>query len=393
MNIYFSHSSQFILSILCILLFSLACDDETSQSKNNDPFMRDASINIDLINPINPGTDVADMMVNSIDMDTTWGSSGEEAGEQAGTNAGAMSLCQSGERLLNQNECGYQICSGGMWVEPASLSEICNGHDDDCDGRLDESFNLGAMCYVMENGCQVEGVYECNQEIGTARCVSTGISTANENCDGIDNDCDGMVDEGFPAQSQCCSSDLHCGVGQMCTDGLCGGSSTGGFNTGTNPTPFQNLIGGSCNQPIVISEFGTYIPTSGNSEQNLTVANCTGNLENDFTLALQTSLGREVVLSFSLPMQQRVRISTQYLEDLLILSAPVIYVRQAPCNDDLASSLYCDQSIVGVSDEPARNAMIEFMAQANVTYFIIIDSKVDFAGDIATFPILFEGIP
>ena len=59
--------------------------------------------------------------------------------------------------------------------------EICNGVDDDCDGFLDEDLNQQCI------GCGV-GIEYCS--------VGTMVGcTGSQFCDGQDNDCDGLIDE------------------------------------------------------------------------------------------------------------------------------------------------------------------------------------------------------
>lgn len=78
----------------------------------------------------------------------------------------------------------------------------CDGDDNDCDGQIDENQpNLNDACNDGGVGlCQGTGTYQCNSANlnGPAVCVITnpgGTMTA-ETCDGVDNDCDGVVDDG-----------------------------------------------------------------------------------------------------------------------------------------------------------------------------------------------------
>jgi len=75
-------------------------------------------------------------------------------------------------------------------------AESCNGLDDDCDGRLDEQLpNTGAACVVGQGACAVEGTLRCADETGALICDATPLRPTPESCNGIDDDCDGSIDE------------------------------------------------------------------------------------------------------------------------------------------------------------------------------------------------------
>ncbi|MCZ7684148.1 MAG: putative metal-binding motif-containing protein [Sandaracinaceae bacterium] len=75
-------------------------------------------------------------------------------------------------------------------VSPRGL-EGCNGRDDDCDGRVDESpLGIGVAC-DLEGVCEGDGRTVCDG--GAVRCSSDRAT--DENCNGVDDDCDGSVDE------------------------------------------------------------------------------------------------------------------------------------------------------------------------------------------------------
>ncbi|MBN2494321.1 MAG: hypothetical protein JXR96_07020 [Deltaproteobacteria bacterium] len=69
---------------------------------------------------------------------------------------------------------------------PAPQGEECNGLDDDCDGLTDEDFDRDDDGWSQCGG-------DCDDSDAEVR------PGAEELCDGIDNDCDGDTDEGFDA--------------------------------------------------------------------------------------------------------------------------------------------------------------------------------------------------
>lgn len=106
---------------------------------------------------------------------------------------------------------GTQTCVGGAW--PASCdgdvlpgSESCNGLDDDCDAATDEGNpGGGAACATGLVGVCAQGHQQCVS--GALSCVQDTAAGA-ETCDGLDNDCDTGVDEGNPGGGGMCNTGL-----------------------------------------------------------------------------------------------------------------------------------------------------------------------------------------
>ncbi len=96
---------------------------------------------------------------------------------------------------------GYTEWAGDCQDEDSNWfpggKEWCDGQDNDCDGTIDEGFDadgIGGSDCVDDDG---DGVTEDQGDCDDTRyTVAPGRS---ETCDGQDNDCDGTIDEGFDA--------------------------------------------------------------------------------------------------------------------------------------------------------------------------------------------------
>ena len=104
-------------------------------------------------------------------------------GQPPGLVFGGNSQCQQGTQA-----CGSNQCVG--FVGPSA--EVCDGIDNDCDGVVDDNvFGVGLPCGLNQAPC-TPGVTAC---VNGALVCQGGTGPQPEVCDGIDNNCNGVVDD------------------------------------------------------------------------------------------------------------------------------------------------------------------------------------------------------
>ncbi len=128
---------------------------------------------------------------------------------------------------------GSAACGSGLWTcDWATLAKdhgyeafeaTCDGKDNDCDGLTDESTTVAAAKCKTKGVCALGVKAGCKKGGGTTcdyAAVPFYSAVTETTCDGRDNDCDGVVDNKACDKGKDCKDAAACKSGK-CTKGKC----------------------------------------------------------------------------------------------------------------------------------------------------------------------------
>ncbi|MBM4291434.1 MAG: hypothetical protein FJ138_08345, partial [Deltaproteobacteria bacterium] len=95
---------------------------------------------------------------------------------------------------------GLWACAGGALVcvptnAPNLNSELCDNRDNDLDGAVDEGISLAEVACPPDS-CRAAATPSCREGVIAQGC-DVPLAETDDTCDGVDDDCDGAEDEGF----------------------------------------------------------------------------------------------------------------------------------------------------------------------------------------------------
>ncbi len=137
------------------------------------------------------------------------------------------------------NDCDGLVNEGGVCGTCVVSAEVCDGCDNDCDGIIDDG--IAPIACGLPTPANCAGTKACTLSgtpVAPGGCMSPGgFGPCNNNpqtevCDSVDNDCDGIVDDGI-APVPCVPSGtppgLNYGANSTCKMGTqaCGGACIG----------------------------------------------------------------------------------------------------------------------------------------------------------------------
>ncbi|MSP90903.1 MAG: hypothetical protein EXR79_03720 [Myxococcales bacterium] len=132
---------------------------------------------------------------------------------------------------LTKSPCGVGVCAGkakqtcaaGKWTCDTTgttgyeaTETLCDGLDNDCDGKTDEAGVATASTCPTTGVCKTGVLATCFG--GKSHCLYgavVGYESTEASCDGLDNDCNGKTDAAI------CANGAACSDGSFCQSGFC----------------------------------------------------------------------------------------------------------------------------------------------------------------------------
>ncbi len=151
-----------------------------------------------------------------------------------------VGVCAAGRLLCDPATGKWPVSKAACRFDVKPLPEVCNGKDDDCNGKVDDGLpkcvcdkeGTTQPCYTGPHSTENQGICKtgtrvCKNVDGNkywGACQSEVLPKAKEDCNNIDDNCNGLIDEGCPCVGDAvrsCGTDVgECRKGeQRCLGG------------------------------------------------------------------------------------------------------------------------------------------------------------------------------
>lgn len=256
------------------------------------------------------------------------------------------------------------VCNGasGWSCNPANYEAVeatCDGLDNDCDGLVDNNLTVPeGLCTGLGLCGEIEP--RCHGANGW-RCFHPALEPDGETlCDGLDNDCDGSIDEGVCAA---CEDGIdNDGDGFIDLDDP--GCTDASDDDESEPLPDPEETCFQDNPPLTVGEDGFHVGTTQNKGPNYS-GSC----------SLGTYSGPDVVYEVVLPAgADGLWVSTNFVETTF---DSVVYFR-SNC-DDPDTELGCADD-VSFADGNPRSTLFYQGALAPGRYWVFVDAAGKLSG-------------
>ena len=225
---------------------------------------------------------------------------------------GSTGSCTTSCGSTGTHTCG-DTCAWGSCVPPG---EVCNGLDDDCVLGPDNGFDcVRGSTGSCTTSCGSTGTQTCGDTCTWGSCVPPA-----EVCNGLDDDCDGRVDDGF----ECIR-----GSSEVCTVGSCTGSRTcsasctwSGCDLGPAPT------NDACAETVPLLTAGLWTGTTCGAADDTTWSSAAG--------CAASPGGPDVFYRLAIDQRSQVVLTVTGFDTVLYVRAATCSGTQVACNDDAA---------------------------------------------------------
>ncbi len=253
---------------------------------------------------------------------------------------------------------GTRICDlSCAWGACAPPAETCNGMDDDCNGMCDDGVGCcQGTVSTCTTSCGSPGTRTCS-----GACVPGPCDPPAETCNGVDDNCNATIDEGFACEA---GSVAPC----MASCGTVGSSTCSATCTAGACVPPAELCGNGVDDDCdTMIDEGCMAGCTGTCAGARPVTGSGGRFTAMLAAGTDTGTcggaGSEAIYTFTLTGTSDVFITTH--------GTPidtVVYVRSCSCT---GTEVGCNDDADGVT-----SSVVQLNALAGGTYTVFIDTKV-----------------